>query len=60
MQTIKELCAQVRQTAFAIHAYHGLLINFGAYRFEIRKFAWNEEINGRKPKAATAQSTRDC
>lgn len=24
---------------------HGLLINFGSYRFEIRKFAWNGELN---------------
>ncbi len=22
---------------------HGLLINFGSYRFEIRKFVWNED-----------------
>jgi hypothetical protein len=21
---------------------HGLLVNFGSYKFEIRKFAWNE------------------
>ena len=26
---------------------HGLLINFGAYKFEIRKFAWNESASGR-------------
>lgn len=24
---------------------HGLLINFGSYRFEIRKFAWDVEAN---------------
>jgi len=23
---------------------HGLLINFGSYRFEIRKFAWSESL----------------
>ena len=23
---------------------HGLLINFGAYRFEIRKFIWNPKV----------------
>ena len=23
---------------------HGLLINFGSYKFEIRKFAWSEEM----------------
>ena len=34
---------------------HGLLINFGSYRFEIRKYAWNEALNRRgheEPKAA--------
>jgi GxxExxY protein len=31
---------------------HGLLINFGAYKFEIRKFAWNENssVQRTKPK----------
>ena len=24
---------------------HGLLINFGSYKFEIRKYAWSEAIN---------------
>jgi hypothetical protein len=23
---------------------HGLLINFGSYKFQIRKFAWSEEM----------------
>jgi GxxExxY protein len=26
---------------------HGLLINFGSYKFEIRKFAWTEDQPGR-------------
>ena len=26
---------------------HGLLINFGSYKFEIRKFAWNENRSPR-------------
>ncbi|HXR48637.1 MAG TPA: GxxExxY protein [Candidatus Limnocylindrales bacterium] len=26
---------------------HGLLINFGSYKFEIRKFAWNENQSRR-------------
>ena len=31
---------------------HGLLINFGSYKFEIRKFAWSEEMaRGRGTKA---------
>ena len=29
---------------------HGLLINFGSYKFEIRKFAWSEQLQ--KSKAA--------
>jgi len=29
---------------------HGLLINFGAYKFQIRKFAWTDGLRGRTPK----------
>jgi len=29
---------------------HGLLINFGSYRFELRKFAWSQEAARRKSK----------
>jgi GxxExxY protein len=28
---------------------HGLLINFGSYKFEIRKFAWSEPLQQVKP-----------
>ena len=47
MTEIKALSDQVRQTAFDIQLRparleHGLLINFGSYKFEIRKFAWGE------------------
>jgi GxxExxY protein len=31
---------------------HGLLINFGSYKFEIRKFAWSEQLQ--KSKAVMA------
>ena len=31
---------------------HGLLINFGSYKFEIRKFAWSEQLQ--KSKAGLA------
>ena len=31
---------------------HGLLINFGSYQFEIRKFAWSEQLQ--KSKAGLA------
>jgi GxxExxY protein len=27
---------------------HGLLINFGSYKFEIRKFAWNDKVQQTK------------
>lgn len=27
---------------------HGLLINFGSYKFEIRKFAWSEQVQKSK------------
>ncbi len=28
---------------------HGLLINFGSYKFEIRKFAWSEQAQQKSP-----------
>jgi GxxExxY protein len=28
---------------------HGLLINFGSYKFEIRKFAWSKQVPQLKP-----------
>ena len=28
---------------------HALLINFGSYRFDIRKFAWNESLHRNEP-----------
>jgi GxxExxY protein len=28
---------------------HGLLINFGSYKFEIRRFAWNEQAAHPRP-----------
>ena len=27
---------------------HGLLINFGSYKFEIRKFAWSEAVQSQR------------
>jgi GxxExxY protein len=29
---------------------HGILVNFGSYKFEIRKFAWSDQVQ--QPKAA--------
>lgn len=31
---------------------HGLLINFGAYKFEIRKFVWTEGITARNAESS--------
>lgn len=31
---------------------HGLLINFGSYRFEVRKFAWDDRLHRSAAKAA--------
>ena len=56
MKDLQLLCAQVRQTAYDIHLYHGhghlhgLLINFGSYKFEMRKFAWSQDAARRKSK----------
>ena len=30
---------------------HGLLINFGSYRFQIRKFVWDEETTTKNAKS---------
>ena len=38
---------------------HGLLINFGSYRFEIRKFAWNGKSKCREPRMSEMQSTSE-
>ena len=34
--------AQILGYLISARLEHGLLINFGSYKFEIRKFAWNE------------------
>lgn len=54
---LQELCQTVKQTAFEIQKFHGpghlervehgLLINFGGAKFEIRKFAiskWLQDL----------------
>lgn len=56
-EKIKQLCDQVRETAYAIHKYpgtghlekvyenalaHRLLINFGSYKFQIKKFVMDK------------------
>ena len=39
-----EHTAQVLGYLKSARLEHGLLINFGSYKFEIRKFAWSEEL----------------
>jgi GxxExxY protein len=39
--------AQILGYLKASRLAHGLLINFGAYKFELRKFAWNHSSTGR-------------
>jgi len=46
---IFELCDVIRETSFALHQYlrachveHGLLINFGAFKLEIKKHVLSE------------------
>ncbi len=45
-----EHTAQVLGYLKSARLEHGLLINFGSYKFEIRKYAWSEEVarNARK------------
>ena len=51
MKDPQSLCAQVRQTAYDIHLYHGHghLENW-SYKFEMRKFAWSQDAARRKSK----------
>jgi hypothetical protein len=45
-----EHSAQVLGYLKSARLEHGLLINFGSYRFELRKFAWSQEAARRKSK----------
>ena len=40
-----EHVAQILGYLKSARCEHGLLINFGSYKFEIRKYAWSESIN---------------
>jgi hypothetical protein len=59
MQDMKALCDQVRQIACLQSARleDGLLINFGSYKFEIRKFAWSEHQRQGAPTARSLLSS---
>ena len=49
LKTVKSLApeheAQVLGYLKSSRLEHGLLINFGSYKFQIRKFAWNRDKN---------------
>src|SRR6266576_7144331 len=45
-----EHAAQVLGYLKSARLEHGLLINIGSYRFELRKFAWSQEAARRKSK----------
>ena len=57
MKDLQSLCAQVRQTAYDIHLYHGHghLGNW-SYKFEMRKLAWSQDAARRKSKPASLLS----
>jgi GxxExxY protein len=57
-----EHVAQILGYLKSIRLEHGLLINFGSYRFEIRKYAWNEALQQlrretMKPTALTQEAS---
>ena len=45
-----EHVAQVLGYLKSARLEHGLLINFGSYKFEMRKFAWSQDVARRKSK----------
>jgi GxxExxY protein len=46
-----EHVAQVLGYLKSARIEHGLLINFGSYKFEVRKFAWSQDAARRKSKS---------
>ena len=52
LKTAKKLAdehvAQILGYLKSVRIDHGLLINFGSYKFEIRKYAWSEAIKKHK------------
>jgi GxxExxY protein len=52
LKTAKKLAdehvAQILGYLKSVRIDHGLLINFGSYKFEIRKYAWSEPIKNQK------------
>ena len=52
-----EHSAQVLGYLKSARLEHGLLINFGSYRFELRKFAWSQEAARRTSKPPFLFST---
>jgi GxxExxY protein len=52
LKTAKKLAdehvAQILGYLKSVRIDHGLLINFGSYKFEIRKYAWSEPVKNQK------------
>ena len=53
---MKDHVAQVLGYLKSARLEHGLLINFGSYKFEMRKFAWSQDAARRKSKPASLLS----
>ena len=51
-----EHVAQVLGYLKSARLEHGLLINFGSYKFELRKFAWSQDAALRKSKPSLLSS----
>ena len=51
-----EHVAQVLGYLKSARLEHGLLINFGSYKFEMRKFAWSQDTARRQSKPASLLS----
>lgn len=57
---VDEHVAQILGYLKSARIEHGLLINFGSYKFEIRKYAWSETIQVDIGKdALTAENARN-
>ena len=57
-----EHTAQILGYLKSARCEHGLLINFGSYKFEIRKYAWSESINqsATAPEYLTAKNAENA
>ena len=51
--------AQILDYLKSARLEHGLLMNFGSPKFEMRKFVWTETNNNRRKPCAVAPNERD-